>query len=81
MKNKIFYLLFFLMVYGCTPVQYVYVDQKDSVIRKQRIIYDDYYDLHMPLYFNYYSRPFYNPIIIRTPQVRVQPNRPPRGKR
>jgi hypothetical protein len=56
---------------SCTPVQYVYVDLKDSVIREQRVIYD------------YQSYPLYhNPIIIQrrfTPRYQLQrwtPQRP-----
>ena len=52
-------ILFFALV-GCTPLQYVYIDPKDSVIRKQRIIYDYQYT---PLFYN--TVPFYNPIIIQ----------------
>jgi hypothetical protein len=50
---------------SCTPVQYVYVDPKDSVIREQRVIYD------------YQSYPlYYNPIIIeRWVMPRYQPQR------
>lgn len=56
---------------SCTPVQYVYVDPQDSVVRKQRVIYDYQYT---PFY--------YNPIIIQrwfTPRYRPQywaPQRP-----
>ena len=73
------YLLFlFLLLVGCTPVQYVYVDQKDSVVKKQRIIYDYQYT---PLFYN--PIPYYNPIIIQRwntpryqPQHRWIPQRP-----
>ena len=66
------YLLFlFLLLVGCTPVQYVYVDQKDSVVKKQRIIYDYQYT---PLFYN--PIPYYNPIIIQRWSVpRYQPQR------
>ena len=47
-------ILFLALLAGCAPLQYVYVDPKDSVVRKQRIIYDYQYT---PLY--------YNPIIIQ----------------
>jgi len=53
MKYILSILLIFIIT-SCTPVQYVYVDPKDSVVRKQRIIYDYQYT---PLY--------YNPIIIQ----------------
>jgi hypothetical protein len=65
-------LILFLALAGCTPLQYVYVDPKDSVVKKQRIIYDYQYT---PL--------FYNPIIIQRwgvpryqPQQRWIPQRP-----
>ena len=66
------YLLFlFLLLVGCTPVQYVYVDQKDSVVKKQRIIYNYQY---MPLFYN--PIPYYNPTIIQRWSVpRYQPQR------
>jgi hypothetical protein len=85
------YLLFLLLLAGCTPVKYVMVDPKDStklVEVRKRIIYEDIY---MPLYFN--TRPYYytRPIIIQRPIVIpqrpiIQPNRwnrplPPRPSR
>ena len=88
MKKLLFSLL---LLASCTPVRYVYVDPKDSTIKKQRVIYQDVYDSHIPLYFNYnyYSRPYYNPIIIQrqrpiivNPRIqRNLPPRPPRHKR
>ena len=71
-------LLGLLLVLGsCTPVKYVYVDQKDSVVKKQRVVYDYLY-VPSPLFFNYgWGVPFYNPIIIPIPQRRVvTPQRP-----
>ena len=50
---------------SCTPVQYVYVNPQDSVVRKQRVIYDYQY---IPLHFT--------PIIIqRWVTPRYQPQR------
>ena len=58
-------ILFLALLAGCAPLQYVYVDPKDSVVRKQRIIYDYQYT---PLY--------YNPIIIQRWSIpRYQPQR------
>jgi hypothetical protein len=58
-------ILFLALLAGCTPLQYVYVDPKDSVVKKQRIIYDYQYT---PLY--------YNPIIIQRWGIpRYQPQR------
>ena len=67
---------------SCTPVRYVYVDQKDSVVKKQRVIYDNLY-MPSPFIFNYgWGVPYYRPIIIQrhrniiVPQRRtIQPNR------
>jgi len=58
-----------ILLQSCTPVKYVYVDQKDSVVRKQRVIYDDLY-VPSPFFFNYrWGVPYYNPIIIQRPIV------------
>ena len=52
-----------MLVASCTPVRYVYVDPQDSVVKKQRVIYDYQY---APLY--------YNPIIIQRWSIpRYQP--------
>lgn len=64
-----------MFIASCTPVQYVYIDPKDSVVKKQRIVYDYEYT---PLYYS----PYYNPIIIQrwvTPRYQIQrwtPQRP-----
>jgi hypothetical protein len=64
-------ILFLALLAGCAPLQYVYVDPKDSVVKKQRIIYDYQYT---PLFYN--TIPFYNPIIIQRWGVpRYQPQR------
>ena len=55
------------MFMSCANVRYVYVDPKDSVVRKQRVIYDDVYS---PLFFDRYywnQRPI---IIYSKPQPR-----------
>jgi hypothetical protein len=53
--------LFIIILFAtCTPIRYIYVDPKDSIIYKQRVIYNDIY-LSTPLYFNYY-RPYYIPV-------------------
>jgi len=80
-------ILFLLFLASCTPVQYVYVDQKDSVVRKQRIVYDNLY-VPSPFFFNSrWGVPYYSPIIIQRqrpivipqrPQYRPLPPRPPR---
>jgi hypothetical protein len=66
------YLLSILLIFviaSCTPLQYVYIDPKDSVVKKQRIIYDYQYT---PLFYN--PIPYYNPIIIQRWSVpRYQP--------
>ena len=71
MKKILGIILTIVLLSSCTPIQYVYVDPQDSVIRKQRTIYDYQYT---PLY--------YNPIIIQrwfTPRYQPQrwtPQRP-----
>jgi hypothetical protein len=67
-----------LVLSSCTPVRYVYVDQKDSVVKKQRVIYDNLY-MPSPFFFNYgWGVPFYNPIIIQRQRPIVIPQRPVR---
>ena len=69
-------LLVLLGLFSCTPVRYVYVDQKDSVVKKQRVVYDDLY-VPSPFFFNYgWGVPFYNPIIIQRQRPIVVPRRP-----
>lgn len=64
MKNVILTTIL-LLAFGCAPVRYVYVDQKDSVIRNQRVVYDNIY-VPSPFFFNYnLGSPFYTPIIIQ----------------
>jgi hypothetical protein len=64
-------ILFLALLAGCAPLQYVYVDPKDSVVKKQRITYDYQYT---PLFYN--TIPFYNPIIIQRWGIpRYQPQR------
>jgi PBP1b-binding outer membrane lipoprotein LpoB len=64
-------ILFLALLAGCAPLQYVYVDPKDSVVKKQRVIYDYQY---MPL--------FYTPVLYNVPTIiqrwsvpRYQPQR------
>jgi hypothetical protein len=74
MKKLLLVLL--LGVFSCTPVRYVYVDQKDSVVKKQRVVYDDLY-VPSPFFFNYgWGAPFYNPIIIQRQRPIIIPRRP-----
>ena len=51
------------LLQSCTPVRYVYVDPKDSVVRHQRII-RDYQYIQTPMYMDWYYRPFYSPRIV-----------------
>lgn len=63
---------------SCTPVRYVYVDQKDSVIKKQRVIYDNLY-VPSPFFYNYrWGTPYYNPILIQRQRPIIIPQRPTR---
>jgi len=69
-------LLVLLGLFSCTPVRYVYVDQKDSVVKKQRVVYDNLY-VPSPFFFNYgWGAPFYNPIIIQRQRPIIVPRRP-----
>jgi hypothetical protein len=73
MKKLLFLVL--VLFSACTPVRYVYVDQKDSVVKKQRVIYDNLY-VPSPFFFNYgWGVPFYNPIIIQRQRPIVIPQR------
>lgn len=65
---------------SCTPVKYVYIDPKDSVVRKQRVIYDNLY-MPSPYSFHYgWGVPYYRPIIIQRPIVIPQRSLPPRPR-
>ena len=69
-------LVLLLGLFSCTPVRYVYVDQKDSVVKKQRVVYDNLY-VPSPFFFNYgWGVPYYNPIIIQRQRPIVVPRRP-----
>lgn len=73
------YLLSILLIFviaSCTPLRYVYVDPKDSVVRKQRVIYDNLY-MPSPFFFNYgWGVPYYRPIIIQRHRPIIVPQRP-----
>jgi hypothetical protein len=63
-----------LILSGCTPVQYVMVDAKDStklVEVRKRIIYEDIYQPSVPLYFynGFFGVQPYRPLIIQRPIV------------
>jgi hypothetical protein len=63
-----------LILSGCTPVQYVTVDPKDStklVEVRKRIIYEDIYQPSVPLYFynGFFGVQPYRPLIIQRPIV------------
>ena len=65
-----------IVLQSCTPLQYVYVDPKDSVVKRQRVMYDNLY-VPSPLFFNYgWGAPYYNPIIIQRQRPIVVPRRP-----
>ena len=69
-------LILLLGLFSCTPVRYVYVDQKDSVVKKQRVIYDNLY-MPSPFFFNYgWDVPYYRPIIIQRHRPIIVPQRP-----
>ena len=65
--------LFIIVLFAaCTPVQYVYVDPQDSVIRKQRVVFDYHV---IPSVF-YFSRPFFNPYTFQRQRTIIVPQRP-----
>jgi hypothetical protein len=67
-------LILLVLLASCTPVRYVYVDPKDSVVRRQRVLHDNLF-IPTPLFYNnwfwYNQVPYYRPIV-------VQPRRPVR---
>lgn len=73
----ILFLWITMFLASCTPVRYVYVDQKDSVVKKQRVIYDNLY-MPSPFIFNYgWGVPYYyRPLIIQRHRPIVVPQRP-----
>ena len=84
------YLLSILLIFviaSCTPLQYVYIDPKDSVVKKQRVIYDyQYVPLHFsPIIIQRWGVPRYQPQrwIPQRPTHRFAPQRqlPPRPSR
>jgi hypothetical protein len=72
---------------SCTPVQYVYVSPQDSVVRKQRVIYDYQYApiQFTPIIIQRWIVPRYQPQrwIPQRPYYRPTPLRqlPPRPSR
>ena len=70
----ILFLWITMFLASCTPVRYVYIDPKDSVVVKQRVIYDNLY-VPSPIFLNYNWRiPYYNPIIIQRNRPIIVPN-------
>ena len=77
MKNI---LVLLILLASCTPVRYVYIDPKDSVIREQKIIYDNIF-LPSPLpyysWFWYDRVPYYIPFIVQPRTNIITPQTPP----
>ena len=77
MKNI---LMLLILLASCTPVRYVYVDPKDSVIREQRVIYDNIFVQPVVPYYSwiwYNTVPYYNPVIVQPRRPIIVPQRPP----
>jgi hypothetical protein len=77
MKNI---LVLLILLASCTPVRYVYVDPKDSVIREQRVIYDNIFVQPVVPYYSwiwYNTVPYYNPVIVQPRRPIIVPQRPP----
>jgi hypothetical protein len=72
-------LILLVLLASCTPVRYVYVDPKDSVVKKQRVIHDNVF-IPTPLYYNswlwYNPIPFYRPFVAQPRRPIVVPQRP-----
>ena len=69
-----------ILLASCTPVRYVYVDPKDSVIREQRVIYDNIFVQPVVPYYSwiwYNTVPYYNPVIVQPRRNIIVPQRPP----
>ena len=69
-----------ILLASCTPVRYVYVDPKDSVIREQRVIYDNIFVQPVVPYYSwiwYNTVPYYNPVIVQSRRNIIVPQRPP----
>lgn len=62
---------------SCTPVRYVYVDPKDSIVRQQRIV-RDYQYIQTPIYMDWYYRPYYSPTIVVPLNPAIHFNQTPR---
>jgi hypothetical protein len=83
----ILFLWLVMFTASCTPVQYVYVDPQDSVVKKQRVVYDyQYVPLHFtPIIIQRWSVPRYYPQrwTSQRPSYRPTPSRqlPPRPPR
>lgn len=68
--KKIIGILLIGMFMSCGNVRYVYVDPKDSVVKRQRVFYNDYYSPFMyNRFYNWnqrpviiYSRPGFGPL-------------------
>ena len=77
MKNI---LVLLILLASCTPVRYVYVDPKDSVIREQRVIYDNIFVQPVVPYYSwiwYNTVPYYNPVIVQPRRPIIVPQKPP----
>ena len=72
-------LILLVLFASCTPVRYVYVDPKDSVVRRQVIIHDNLF-IPSPLYHNswyWYNRiPYYRPVLVQPRRPIIVPQRP-----
>lgn len=76
MKQLLILLVLFV---SCTPVGYVYIDPKDSVVKRQRVIHDNIF-IPTPLYYNswfwYNQTPYYRPILVDPRRPIIVPQRP-----
>ena len=72
-------LILLVLLASCTPVRYMYVDPKDSVVRRQRVIHDNIF-FPTPLFYNswfwYNQTPYYRPILVQPRRPIIVPQRP-----
>ena len=77
MKNI---LILLILLASCTPVRYVYIDPKDSIIREQRVIYDNIFIQPAVPYYSwiwYNTVPYYIPYTVQSRTNIITPQRPP----
>lgn len=73
-------LIILALLASCTPIRYVYIDPKDSVVREQRVVYDNIFVPSIVPYYNwtwYNTVPYYSLVIVQPRRPIIVPQRPP----